>query len=232
MSQLTRSPMSLTDTTASPQPKLHWLAAQALNGSGLPVVHVRPTGLREGFFLMFTADALRASTQIRLPFGEGKTSPVAVEDVARVLAARRAPPPLHLGKVDHRTGPQSETMHVYAPESSKALGRTISFPDMPVEPWRDGLRERGGPGHLVQHLATMAARHRAGRSDRMSDDVLLLTGQGPLSVQASVRKHAATCTASAKAAGVSAEAVAPAWVRAPRPRTPAKRRKQPGTAEG
>src|SRR4029453_5891806 len=31
--------------------KLHWLAEQALNWSGLPVVHVRPTVLLEGFFL-------------------------------------------------------------------------------------------------------------------------------------------------------------------------------------
>ena len=207
MSQLTRSQMSLTETTASPQHKLHWLAAQALNGSGLPVVHVRPTVLLEGFFLMFTADSLRASKQIRLPFGEGKTSPVAVEDVARVIAARRAHPPPHLGKIDHRTGPQSETMHVYAQESSKALGRTITFPDIPVEPWRDGLLERGWPGHLVNHLATMAALHRAGRSDRMSDDVLLLTGQGPLSVPEIVRKHAATCTASASHAGEEEEKI-------------------------
>ncbi len=54
--------------------------------------------------------------------------------------------------------------------------------------------------HLVHHLATMADLHRAGRYDRMSDDVLTLTGQGPLSVQEFVRKNAATFTASAKAA--------------------------------
>jgi hypothetical protein len=49
----------------------------------------------------------------------------------------------------------------------------------------------------VNHLATMADLHRAGRYDRMSDDVLTLTGQGPLSLQELVRKHAATFTASA-----------------------------------
>jgi hypothetical protein len=44
----------------------------------------------------------------------------------------------------------------------------------------------------------MADLHRAGRYDRMSDDVLTLTGQGPLSVQEFLRKNAATFTASAK----------------------------------
>jgi hypothetical protein len=48
--------------------------------------------------------------------------------------------------------------------------------------------------------AAMAALHRAGRYDRMSEDVRTLTGQLPLSVQEIVRKNAATFTASARAA--------------------------------
>jgi hypothetical protein len=97
-------------------------------------------------------------------------------------------------------------MYFYAQEFSKALGRTISFQDIPVEPWRDGLLERGLPVHLVNHLATMADLHRAGRYDRMSDDVRKLTGQAPLSVQEFVRKNAAAFTASAKEAWVSEDA--------------------------
>ncbi len=200
MSQMTLSQMSNTETTASPQHKLHWLAEQALNWSGLPVVHVRPTVLLEGFFLIFTADSVRESNQIRLPLGEGKTSPVAVEDVARVLAALLANPQPHIGRIYHLTGPHSENMHFYAQEYSKALGRKITFQDIQVGPWRDGLLERGLPLHLVEHLVTMADLHRAGRYDRMSDDVRMLTGLEPLSVQDFVRKNAARFTASAKAA--------------------------------
>jgi nucleoside-diphosphate-sugar epimerase len=114
MSQMTLSQMSITETTASPQHKLHWLAEQALNWSCLPVVHVRPTVLLEGFFLIFASDSVRQPNQIRLPFGEGKTSPVAVEDVARVLAVLLANPQPHIGKIYHLTGPQSENMHFYA----------------------------------------------------------------------------------------------------------------------
>src|SRR3712207_2670328 len=76
MSQMTLAQMSITETTPSPQHKLQWLAEQALNWSGLPVVHVRPTVFLEGLFLLFTADSVRESDQIRLPFGDGKTSPV------------------------------------------------------------------------------------------------------------------------------------------------------------
>ena len=191
MSQMTLAQMSITETTPSPQHKLHWLAEQALNWSGLPIVHVRPTVLLEGFFLIVTPDSVRSSNQIRLPFGEGKTSPVAVEDVARVLVSLLADPQPHIGKTYHLTGPQSENMHVFAQEYSKALGRTITFADIPVEAWRDELLKRGLPIHLVSHLATMADLHRAGRYDRMSDDVLTLTGQRPLSVQEFVKRNVA-----------------------------------------
>ena len=192
--------MSITETTPSPQHKLQWLSEQVLNWSGLPVVHVRPTVFLEGFFLTLTPDSVRQSNQIRLPFGEGKTSPVAAEDTARVVATLLENPQPHIGKIYHLTGPQSENMHFYAQEYSKALGRTITYQDIPVEPWRDALLARGLPLHLLNHLATMADLHRAGRFDRMTDDVLALTGQAPMSVQEFVRKNAAAFTASAKAA--------------------------------
>jgi uncharacterized protein YbjT (DUF2867 family) len=200
MSQMTLSQMSITETTASPQHKLHWLAEQALNWSGLPVVHVRPTVFLEGFFLMFSSPSVRKADQIRLPFGDGKTSPVAAQDVARAVAALLADPVPHIGKIYHLTGPQSENMHFYAEEYSKALGRAITYQDIPVEPWRESLIELRLPIHLVNHLATMADLHRAGRYDRMSDDVLTLTGQAPISVQDFVRKNAAAFTASTKQA--------------------------------
>src|SRR5205814_8719476 len=96
MSQMTLSQMSITETTASPQHKLQWLSEQALNWSGLPVVHIRPTVFLEGFFLTFTSDSVRESNEIRLPFGEGKTSPVAAEDAARVVATLLANPQSHI----------------------------------------------------------------------------------------------------------------------------------------
>jgi hypothetical protein len=88
----------------------------------------------------------------------------------------------------------------FAQEYSKALGRTIAYQDIPVEPWRDGLLESGVPLHLVNRLVTMADLHRAGRYDRMSDDVLTLTGKAPTSVQEFVRRNAVTFSAPAKAA--------------------------------
>jgi uncharacterized protein YbjT (DUF2867 family) len=156
--------------------------------------------LLDGFFQIFTMESVRQSNQIRLPLGEGKTSPVAVEDVARVLSAILINPQPHIGKIYHLTGPQSENMHFYAREYSEALGRSITFQDIPVEPWREKLLELRLPLHLVNHLVTMANLHRAGSYDRLTDEVLAITGKGPLAVQEFVRRNAAAFTPSADAA--------------------------------
>jgi uncharacterized protein YbjT (DUF2867 family) len=112
MSQMTVSQMSITETTSSPQHKLHWLAEQALNWSGVPVVHVRPTVFLEGLFLIMTADSVKKSNQIRLPFGEGKTSPIAAEDVARAVAALLVDPQRHVGKT-YRLGRSAVREYVF-----------------------------------------------------------------------------------------------------------------------
>jgi hypothetical protein len=82
-------------------------------------------------------------------------------------------------------------MHFYAQEYSRALGRTITYQDLPVEVWREGLLKLGLPVHLVNHLTTVADLHRTGGYDRMSDDVLMLTGQTPQRFQEFVGKNAA-----------------------------------------
>lgn len=191
MSQMTLSQMSITQTTDSPQHKLHWLAEQALEWSGLPVVTVRPTVFLEGFFLRFTAQSVKDANQIRLPFGDGKTSPIAADDVARAVAAILSGPATHIGRTYHLTGPRSADMHAYAEEYAQALGRPITYQDVPVGPWRDSLVQAGLPLHLVDHLSVMADLHRAGRYDRQTGDVLALTGLPATSVRDFISRHAA-----------------------------------------
>src|SRR5882672_1169279 len=99
MSQMTITQMSISETTNSPQHKLHWLAEQALSWSGLPVVTVRPTVFLEGFFLLLAAAGMRASNALALPMGGGKTSPISAVDVARAVAVTRARATLLLSRV-------------------------------------------------------------------------------------------------------------------------------------
>lgn len=70
---------------------------QALALSGPRVVMIRPTVFLEGFFPL-----------IELPFGQGKTSPVATADVARVIAPSSPIPGRTMNRSYHPSNPNQE----------------------------------------------------------------------------------------------------------------------------
>src|SRR5882672_793477 len=189
MSQMTVSQMSIHNTTPSPQQRQHWLSEQALAWSGLPVVTIRPTMFLESF-LPLTAHSVRDRGRIELPFGRGKTSPVAAADVARVVATVLADPEPHLGRIYELTGPRSQDMHGVAREFSDALNREVTYSDIPEEEWERGIKKWGVPEHLTRHLVAMGELHRAGRYDRLSDGVERVTGRPAISVREFVSLHA------------------------------------------
>ncbi|MFE0627601.1 NmrA family NAD(P)-binding protein [Streptomyces sp. NPDC058864] len=178
MSQMTVSQMTATSEGESHQQRLHWLAEQVLNWSGLPVVHVRPTSFLDNpLFTALAARSIRESGTIALPFGAGRTSPVAVEDVARVVATVLGDPAPHVGRVYELTGPRTVDMTEMAEEFSRALGREVAYVDVPPDRWRaEVLGQVGLPPHIEAHIATMGRLHRENRYDRASEDVERVTG--------------------------------------------------------
>src|SRR5262245_22543751 len=191
ISQLTVSQMSLLAMTDSLQQRMHWLGEQALNWSGLPVVHVRATVfLQHPFFSQWAAESIARDGTIRLPFGDARTSPVDARDVSEVVAAVLANPGPHVGKVYELTGPRSEDMNAVAAEYSEALGRAVTYVDEPLEQWRDReLRARDLPGHVFDHFLTMARLHAANRYDRLTHDVEAVAGRPATTIREYVANH-------------------------------------------
>jgi NAD(P)H dehydrogenase (quinone) len=191
ISQMTVSQMSLTEMTDSPQQRQHFLAEQVLNWSGLPVVHLRSTVfLQNPFFVAWAAESIARDATIRLPFGSGRTSPIDAKDVAEVAAAILVSPTAHLGKVYELTGPRSQDMPSLAAEYSAALGRTITYVDVPFAQWQEELRRRNLPDHVFHHLTTMARLHAANRYDRLTHDVEKIIGRPATSARDFVAHHA------------------------------------------
>ncbi|MFF0794252.1 NmrA family NAD(P)-binding protein [Streptomyces spiralis] len=178
MSQMTVSQMTATSVGESHQQRLHWLAEQVLNWSGLPVVHIRPTSFLDNpLFTTLPAQTIRRNNTIVLPFGAGRTSPIAVDDVARVVATVLRDPAPHIGRVYELTGPRTVDMTELADAFSRTLGRPISYVDVPLDQWREEvLSTIGLPAHIEQHIVTMCRLHQQNRYDRISGDVERLTG--------------------------------------------------------
>ena len=190
MSQMTVSQMTLTSGQDSGQQRLLWLGEQIMNWSGLPVVHVRPTVLLDNpLFTVCARRSVRDRDVLALPFGTGRTSPIAAEDVARVVAALLLDPPPG-GQVYGLTGPQVLDIRGLAEQYSRALGRPISAEDVPYDDWvRRCLRTSGLSDLDQQHLAIVARRHRDNCYDRCTRDVEQVTGQPPQTVEQYIASH-------------------------------------------
>jgi uncharacterized protein YbjT (DUF2867 family) len=185
MSQMTVSQMDALSESESHHQRLHWLSEQVLNWSGLPVVHLRPTlFLDNPLFTTVAAHSIADSGTIRLPFGTGRTSPVTTGDVARVVATVLADPGPYIGAVLELTGPRSQDMTGVAEEYARALGRPVSYVDIPPGTWAEQVLARAGLGPYVdEHLLTMARLHRENRYDRATTTVQDVTGEAAESIE-------------------------------------------------
>ena len=188
MSQMTVSTMTATSTAESHHQRLHWLAEQVLNWSGLPVIHVRPTVFLDNpLFTTLAAQSIKERGTIELPFGSGRTSPIATSDVARVVATLLCDPAPHDGQVYELTGPRTLDMDGVAEEFSRGLGRPVTYVDIAPERWlTEVLAAANLPPHVEQHIATMARLHRENRYDRATNDVERVTGTPSETVEAFV----------------------------------------------
>jgi uncharacterized protein YbjT (DUF2867 family) len=140
---------------------------------------------------MLAAAGVRASDELALPMGGGKTSPISAVDVARAVAAILDDPAPHIGQIYDLTGPESADLNHYARVFSEALGRPIRYRDVPPPAWSEGLRRAGFPEHVVSHLSAMTKLNRQGRYDRMTDIMFKLTGEAPTNMRDFVKLHAA-----------------------------------------
>ena len=191
VSQMTVSQMDALSMSESRHQRLEWLSEQVLNWSGLPVVHVRPTVfLDTGLFTTLAALSIADSGTIRLPFGTGRTSPIASDDVARVVATVLTDPGPYIGRALELTGPRSQDMNGVAAEYARALGRPISYVDVPWETWAGQVLSRAGLGSYAdEQIAAMARLHRENRYDRVTATVEEITGRPAEAIEEFVARH-------------------------------------------
>jgi uncharacterized protein YbjT (DUF2867 family) len=191
MSQMTVSQMTLTSQGESHQHRIHYLAEHVMNWSAIPVVHIRPTAFLDNpIFTWFAVPGVRGQNVLALPFGAGRTSPIATSDVARTVTAVLKDPAPAIGKIYELTGPASLDIDGLATEYTRGLGRPIRGTDIAHQTWVETvLKPQGLPAHLEQHFTTMALLHRAGRYDRATHDVETITGQPATSAGQYISEH-------------------------------------------
>jgi uncharacterized protein YbjT (DUF2867 family) len=177
MSQMTVTQMSITESTDSPQHKLHWLAEQAPAWSALPVVTLRATVFLEGFFRLFAAPGVREADKWALPSGGGKTSPISAVDVAKAASLILDDPAPHIGQIYNLTGDESADLHALRPRLFRG-----AWPDDPLSR-SAGVRverEASGGRHTSVHRQAPLGDDRAQQAGLLrSHDRRFVQAHGP-----------------------------------------------------
>lgn len=190
MSQMTVSQMTPTSTAESHQQRMHWLAEHVIDWSPIPAVQIRPTVFLENpLFTLLAARSIREQGLLALPFGTGRTSPIAAGDVADAVSAVLRNPAEHIGAVYELTGPDVLDVDGLAAQYGSALGRNINGQRVDFDDWRSRLANSGLDPHVQEHISTMARLHREDRYNRITDQVQALTGHPPQSVADFVGAH-------------------------------------------
>lgn len=190
LSQMTVAEMDLTHTTDSHQHRLQWLSEQALNWSGVPVAHLRPTVFQENIlFWKLPATSIKQSGTIRMPFGQGRISPVATKDVAETAVQILLNPSQYIGQTVELTGPSSLDMFELATEYSAAVGTPVQYIPTSLDVWTDEVfKGEGLPAHVYNHILTMVKLVAEGRYDRQTDSIQTILGRPATSLSSTIKQ--------------------------------------------
>jgi NAD(P)H dehydrogenase (quinone) len=184
------SQISARRGTASDAARIHWLGERILDWSPVAATHLRPTYFAE-WYTIFCAASIRDEGVFRLPFGDGRHAPITAEDQGRVIAAILENPAEHAGQVYPLFGAVEMNHHQIAEAISEALGRTVRYEPTEIPTWIDGIKAKGFPDFLAQHLTNVAVDYQNGVFAGTNDIVERIGGKKPTTVQEFITDHLA-----------------------------------------
>lgn len=175
------SPLTIT--------RRHGLSENRLIASGLSWTILRP-----GYF---TQNFLNFATTIREQgkfFGsvkDGKIVPIDTRDIAEVAAATLTSSG-HDGSTYVLTGTETISYAEAAAKISSAIGKSVTYVDIPLEETRKGLEGSGFPQWLVEDFIIMEQSIASGRAVILSKDFEKVTGHKPRVFDEFARDYAAS----------------------------------------
>jgi len=163
---------------------------QHVRDFGIPYTFLRPNLFFQG--LLTVAGSIAAEGRLYAPIGDAKVSAVDVRDIAAVAAVALTEPG-HEGATYTLTGPASITHAQMAAALTAALGRGVTFVDVPPEAVAGRLRGILPPWQ-VEGLLEDYAHYRRGEAAAVSPAVAEVTGRPPRDIQQFARDYAPAFT--------------------------------------
>ncbi len=161
---------------------------ELLEASGLDWTLLHPHAFMQN--LLASAVTISGEGVLYGTTGNGKIGTIDARDIA-LVAATVLTEPGHAGKAYRLTGPESLSYADMATRLSAALGREVSYVDMPPDAYGEALRGFGMPAPVADDLVTLYGHmFRDGEGDYVTSDVEDITGAPPRSLDQFARDYA------------------------------------------
>lgn len=167
--------------------RYHGVVEAAIQASGLTYTFLRPNLFMQG--LLNFRQSIRQQSAFFAAAGDARISAVDIRDLADVAAAALTTSE-HDNKSYALTGPETLTFAEMAHQLSRAVGRTITFVDVPPEAMRAALMEPGFPVWQADGLVEEFAMYRRGEASAAESGVREALGRAPRSFEGFARDYA------------------------------------------
>jgi uncharacterized protein YbjT (DUF2867 family) len=151
----------------------HAQSEKRLRESGLQWTMLRPVNFMTN--ALGWAATIKSDGAFYQPTGDGRWAAVDPADIGAV-AVKALTTSGHEGKAYTLTGPESLSAAQYAATLSSVLGKPVKFVEVPPEAARDSMLKMM-PAVYVDALMELMAAMKAGKIDRITDDVQKVTGR-------------------------------------------------------
>ena len=166
--------------------RYHAAVEQHVRDLGIPYTFLRPNLFFQG--LLAFAGTISSQGRFYAPIGDATISAIDVRDIADVAAITLTEAG-HEGAAYTLTGPASITHTQIAAALTAALGRDVTFTDVPPEAFAGSLRGILPPWQ-VDGLLEDYAHYRRGEAASVSSAVAEITGRPPRDIQQFARDYA------------------------------------------
>ena len=166
--------------------RYHAAVEQHIRDLGIPYTFLRPNLFFQG--LLAFAGTISSQGRFYAPIGDATISAIDVRDIADVAAVTLTEAG-HEGATYTLTGPASITHTQIAAALTAALGRDVTFTDVPPEAFAGSLRGILPPWQ-VDSLLEDYAHYRRGEAASVSSAVAEITGRPARDIQQFARDYA------------------------------------------
>mgnify|MGYP006267472671 CR=1 FL=1 len=163
---------------------------QIVQRSGIEWTIVRASWFNQNFSEGPFLEMVRAG-KITLPAGAIADPFIDVDDIAEVVVAALTEV-RHGGEIYEVTGPRLLTFAEVASEIAAASGRAVSYVDLPLRDFTDGLTRSGAPAQMVWLMDYLFTTVLDGRNAYVSDGVERALGRRPKDFREYARAVATT----------------------------------------